>query len=145
MSEVTTHNRNVPHNPDVPHEHEGGMTVAHIWRVFWILLIITVIEVVWGMKISHHISPKWINAVFFLSMTILKAGYIVAEFMHLRYEVTNMIRSVLVPLPLFIWFIVAFLADGDSWLNLRNRYAPHDREKAQTEESAKPANAEPLK
>ena len=140
MSEV-----NNTHNHDVPHEHEAGMTTARIWRVFWILLIITVIEVVWGMKISHHISPKWINAVFFLSMTILKAGYIVAEFMHLRYEVTNMIRSVLVPLTLFIWFIVAFLADGDSWLNLRNRYAPHDRELAKPAAVEKPAEAEPLK
>lgn len=132
---------------DVPHEHEGGISTARIWRVFWILLIITVIEVIWGMKVSHHISPKWINAVFFLFMTFLKAGYIVAEFMHLRYEVTNMIRTILIPLSLFIWFVVAFLADGDSWLNLRARYSPRDPQKAKTEEArpaAEPA-AEPLK
>ena len=132
---------------EVPHEHEPTMSIARIWRVFWILLIITVVEVVWGMKISHHIPEplKWINAVFFLSMTFVKAGYIVAEFMHLRYEVTNMIRSVLIPLLLFIWFVVAFLADGDSWLTLRSRYSPRDPQKAKVEEAAQPAAAEPLK
>jgi len=125
MSEVNTPGNN--------HASESTMTTARIWRVFWILLAITVVEVFWGMKISHHIPYKWINAVFFLSMTFVKAGYIVAEFMHLRYEVTNMIRSVLIPLVLFIWFVVAFCMDGDSWLNLRSRYSPRDVEKAKVE------------
>lgn len=143
MSEVTTSQAH-----EVPHEHEGGMTIKRIWHVFWYMLVITIIEVIWGMKISHHIAAhhlEWVNAIFFLSMTFAKAALIVAEFMHLRYEVSNMIRSICIPLLLFLWFIVAFLADGDSWLNLRNRYAPHDQEKAKTEEPAKPADAEPLK
>jgi hypothetical protein len=33
-----------------------------------------------------------------------------------------------VPLMLFIWFIIAFIKDGDSYKNLRNRYDPHFRE-----------------
>jgi len=28
--------------------------------------------------------------------------------------------TIIVPLVLFVWFIIAFLADGDSWKNLRN-------------------------
>jgi cytochrome c oxidase subunit IV len=128
MSEVNTPGNN--------HASESTMTTARIWRVFWILLAITVVEVVWGMKVSHHIPYKWVNAVFFLSMTFVKAGYIVAEFMHLRYEITNMIRSVLIPLVLFVWFVVAFCMDGDSWLNLRSRYSPRDVEKAKVEEAA---------
>ncbi|HTJ15025.1 MAG TPA: cytochrome C oxidase subunit IV family protein [Dinghuibacter sp.] len=140
MSEVNTHAH------DVPHEHEEGMTTKKIWRVFWWMLLITVFEVFWGMRVSHHFAAgyQWVNALVFLSMTLVKAALIVGEFMHLNYEVKNLIRTILVPLTLFIWFIVAFLADGDSWLNLRNRYAPHDREKAPTE-VAKPAEAEPLK
>jgi cytochrome c oxidase subunit IV len=127
-------------SPGPAHEHEGGISTARIWRVFWILLAITLVEVVWGMKVSHHIEYKWVNAVFFLSMTFVKAGYIVAEFMHLRYEITNMIRSVLIPLLLFIWFVVAFCLDGDSWLNLKDRYAPRDQPKAV--ETAKPGTME---
>jgi hypothetical protein len=35
---------------------------------------------------------------------------------------------------LFVWFIIAFLADGNSWKNLRNTYSPGA--KAPTEEKA---------
>lgn len=28
--------------------------------------------------------------------------------------------TIVVPLVLFVWFIIAFLADGNSWKNLRN-------------------------
>jgi hypothetical protein len=31
--------------------------------------------------------------------------------------------TIVVPLILFVWFIIAFLADGESWKNLRNTNA----------------------
>jgi len=40
--------------------------------------------------------------------------------MHLGDEVRNLIMTIIVPLVLFVWFIIAFLADGNSWKNLRN-------------------------
>jgi cytochrome c oxidase subunit 4 len=121
-----------PHQED---NHEG-MSTRTIWRVFWWLLAITIVEVVWGMKVSHTISEKWINAIFFLSMTFAKAAIIVAYFMHLRYELKYLIRSVCIPLLLFVWFVIAFCVDGTSWLNLRSRYEPHTPEKAKTETPA---------
>lgn len=105
------------------HKHDGG--TRRIWRVFWILLVITVFEVIWGMKISHHM-PRWANALFFLSLTLAKASYIVADFMHLRTEIRNLIRTIIIPLLLFIWFIIAFCVDGESWANLRTRYKNTD-------------------
>ena len=35
--------------------------------------------------------------------------------MHLGDEVRNLIMTIVVPLLLFVWFIAAFLWDGDSW------------------------------
>lgn len=105
--------------------HHGGSTKKSVIRVTVILTIITIIEIIWGMNVSHHVANagfKWVNAVFFLTFTFIKAGYIVAEFMHLKYEVKNMILSITIPLLLFIWFVVAFCWDGDSWKNLRERY-----------------------
>lgn len=99
----------------------SGSTTKHIWKVFWILLAITLFEVVWGMKISHHM-PIWLNALFFLSLTLVKATYIVADFMHLRTEIKYFIRTIIVPLLLFIWFVVAFCWDGQSWEALRTKY-----------------------
>jgi hypothetical protein len=55
-------------------------------------------------------------------LTLAKAYYIVSIFMHLGDEVRNLIMTIIVPLCLFVWFIAAFLWDGGSWKNLRNRY-----------------------
>ncbi len=49
--------------------------------------------------------------------------------MHLKHEIKNMIMTIAVPALLFIWFIGAFLWDGDSFKNLRNNLDPH-KEKA---------------
>jgi hypothetical protein len=32
--------------------------------------------------------------------------------------------TIVVPLLLFVWFIAAFLYEGNSWKNLRNTYNP---------------------
>ena len=119
MSDVNTHEEG--------HQHEGGITTKRIWGVFWVLLAITIVEVIYGMNFSHHIHEKWVNALFFLIMTFVKAGIIVAEFMHLRYEIKTLIRSILIPLLLFVWFVIAFCMDGASWWSLRDQYLPGDK------------------
>ncbi len=106
------------HHSDV-NSSESKSQVKKIWKVFWILLVITVIEVIVGMFFSHSM-PKGLVNFFFLALTILKAGYIVAIFMHLGDEFKGFIVTVLVPLVLFVWFIIAFLADGSSWLHMNN-------------------------
>ena len=78
-----------------------------------------------------HKSPDYSHAlVLFIKgviviLSLAKAFYIVGVFMHLGDEVRNLIMTIVVPLLLFVWFIAAFLWDGDSWLNLRNTEAGH--------------------
>ena len=96
---------------------ESRTQVKKIWRVFWVLLAVTLVEVVLGMFFSHEM-PKALVAFFFLALTLLKAGYIVAIFMHLGDEVKNFIVAIMIPLFLFVWFIIAFLADGGFWLHM---------------------------
>lgn len=99
-------------------------SIKKIWKTFWILLIITAVEV--GMAFLHletgFPNRMWLNALFII-LTIFKAYYIVSEFMHLGHEIKNLVWTILMPLTLFIWFIIAFLADGDSWKHMR-RNAP---------------------
>lgn len=101
---------------------ESKQQIGRIWKVFWILLAVTVVEVIIGMFFSHHM-PKGLVAFFFLALTLFKAGYIVAIFMHLGDEFKNFIIMILIPLTLFIWFIIAFLMDGHFWLHM-NTTAP---------------------
>jgi cytochrome c oxidase subunit IV len=61
---------------------------------------------------------------------LAKAFYIVAYFMHLKHELKNLIMTIVVPLALFVWFITAFLTDGNSFRNLRNTYDPRFKEQS---------------
>lgn len=106
------------HHTDVNSTESKGQ-VKRIWKIFWYLLIITIAEVLVGMYASHLI-PKWISATFFLALTLLKAALIVRVFMHLGDEKKNFMITVMIPLVLFIWFIIAFLADGSFWLEINN-------------------------
>ncbi|HLO69612.1 MAG TPA: cytochrome C oxidase subunit IV family protein [Flavipsychrobacter sp.] len=104
------------HHTDI-NSADSKKQIGRIWKVFWILLAITIVEVVVGMFFSASM-PRGVVNFFFLALTILKAGYIVSVFMHLGDEVKSFMITVLVPLFLFIWFIIAFLYDGGFWLEM---------------------------
>ena len=99
--------------------------VKKIMKVTVILSVITVVEVLLGLYSSHIGIPKGIVNTFFLLLTIAKAAYIVRVFMHLGDEVKNFLVTVLIPLLLFVWFIIAFLADGGFWLHMNETKYHH--------------------
>jgi cytochrome c oxidase subunit IV len=113
-------------------EHAHPDNTKAIWKTFFILLAITIVELFVGMAIAPNQIAKnpnmriWFN-MFYLIMTLAKAFYIVAEFMHLRHEVKNLIMTIIFPLTLFVWFIGAFLWDGNSYKNLRNERNPQPK------------------
>lgn len=96
---------------------ESKKQVGRIWKVFWLLLAVTIVEVILGMFFSHNM-PKVLVICLFMALTLFKAGYIVSIFMHLGDEIKSFLITVLIPLTLFIWFIIAFLADGGFWLHM---------------------------
>ncbi len=108
------------------HGHNEG--TGKIWKVFWILSFLTMIELGLGLFLyfqKEHLSETVIYAtrIAIILLTALKAYYIVSVFMHLGDEVRNLIMTICVPLVLFVWFIIAFLYDGNSWKNMRNTNA----------------------
>ena len=119
---------------------EHGFSTKAVWRTFWILLIITVVEL--ALAILYYETaflPKhFLNGIFVVG-TLAKAFFIIAEFMHLRHEIKNLIMTIAFPAMLFIWFLTAFLWDGNSYKNLRNVYDRHHLE--QSKEPAKQPGA----
>lgn len=83
-----------------------------IWRTFWILLAITVVEFIIAFTVPS--SMHTIKVAVFVGLTIVKAFYIVSEFMHLKGEVKMLIWSILIPTIFVIWLIIALLIEGDS-------------------------------
>ncbi len=107
------------------HNNEG---TGRIWKIFWVLSALTIIELALGYFLyfkGESIGPGTIltTKIVIGVLTLLKAYYIVSVFMHLGDEVRNLIMTITVPLVLFVWFIIAFLMDGNSWKNLRNTNA----------------------
>jgi len=95
--------------------------VKKIWMITLYLTIITIVEVFIGLYVSGHMPKLYLNSGFII-MTMFKAYLIVKVFMHLGDEVKNMISTILIPLTLFFWFIIAFLADGAFWLWINHAF-----------------------
>lgn len=139
-------------SPEITMAHAPATGTGRIWKVFWILSFITVIELVLGFGLAKHWygDPATSHAmILFVKgaiciLSLAKAFYIVSVFMHLGDEIRNFIMTIIVPLSLFIWFIAAFLWDGNSWRNLKNtdagsRPAPTEQVKpAAVEQGTKP-------
>ncbi|MEO9005400.1 MAG: cytochrome C oxidase subunit IV family protein [Ginsengibacter sp.] len=101
--------------------------VKRIWKAFWVLLVLTILELGLGLTIYNIDlggNPNQTLILFIKGvicvLTIAKAFYIISIFMHLGDEIRTMILTIAIPATLFIWFIIAFIADGDSYKNLRN-------------------------
>ncbi|KPM46628.1 cytochrome C oxidase subunit IV family protein [Jiulongibacter sediminis] len=81
-----------------------------LWRVFWILLIVTAVEFVIAFTISADSDfGKWFKIGTFIILTFVKSFYIVGTFMHLKDEVKSLIWSIVLPVIFVIWFLVALV------------------------------------
>jgi len=113
-SEVTVHH----HQSDEEFRRRVRKTTIY-------LSVITIIELCLGITMYATDFPHWVDMFIkgvIVILTLAKAFYIVSIFMHLGDEIRNMIMTIAVPLLLFVWFIAAFLWDGNEYKNLRNRY-----------------------
>ena len=94
-------------------EHTLPNSTKLIWKTFWILLIVTIFEV----GIAFTSIPHEILIVVFIVLTIVKAYYIVAFFMHLKHENTPLKFTIVLPFILILYLIVMAIAEG-TYLNL---------------------------
>lgn len=109
--------------------HENKNEVRNVTIILTILTLVELALGFWMMKIHQPNLRLAIKGTIVILM-MAKAFYIVGYFMHLKHEIKNLIMTIIVPLMLFIWFITAFLYDGNSFKNLRNNYDPYFKEKS---------------
>jgi cytochrome c oxidase subunit IV len=121
-----------------PNHADNAAFMKTVKKVTIILSVVTIIELCLGLlmyKIGGG-SPLVVLLIkgIVVILSLAKAFYITAYFMHLGDEIRNFIMTIVVPLALFIWFIIAFLYEGSSWRDLRNTRA--GSYKAPTEQKA---------
>lgn len=95
-----------------------------VFKGLILLGVITLIEVLIALVGNGHIIegfhlPKWLMYPAMIGLSAYKAYFIIFEFMHMRYEVSGLMRSVLLPTALLIWAVIAFLQEGNSWKERR--------------------------
>ncbi|MEQ8302224.1 MAG: cytochrome C oxidase subunit IV family protein [Cyclobacteriaceae bacterium] len=82
--------------------------IKKLWTVAGILGALTLVEFVIAFTMGHGT----LKTAIFVVMTIVKAAYIVGEFMHLRYEVKVLMWAILIPMVFVVWMLVAFVYEG---------------------------------
>ncbi len=98
------------------HGHEEGMDKKRIWSVFFVLLALTALEFLIALGFVHHwgILQKGalVNTIYIV-LTLVKAYYIVAFFMHLKFEKSGFIVTTSIVFLFIIYFIILILVEGN--------------------------------
>ena len=103
-----------------------------VWKGLGLLAAVTLAEVFLSlMKAAEWAEDlQWLFALASLLIIILsiyKAYFIIYEFMHMAYEVKGLAMSVLLPVFLLLWAIIAFFYEGDAWKQNREGVSMRDR------------------
>ena len=98
-----------------------------LWNVFWIMLAITVVELVIGfLAPSKGWSGTLTLKVLFIGLTIVKAAFIVMWFMHLKHEVKFFKYVILMPYMIFILYTIFIVLTEGTYAGGSGRFAKLD-------------------
>jgi len=105
------------------HHEEGEhqtMTKGRIIKVAVILSAITAVEFIIALLlVPKGIIPiQYANPVYIV-LTLFKAFYIVAYFMHLKFEKMGLALAIIVPILFIIGLILVLTNESYHWVNLR--------------------------
>jgi cytochrome c oxidase subunit 4 len=99
--------------------HEETMTKKKIWNVFFVLLGITAVEFLIALyMVPHHVLTYHAANPIYIVLTLAKAFYIVAYFMHLKFEKVAMIYTIVVPVLFIIGLILVLTNESHHWFDV---------------------------
>jgi cytochrome c oxidase subunit IV len=104
------------HDMHLSAEERKQAKIKNILRVTAILSIVTAAEFAVAFIPDGAMGGLFdrgplLTALFFI-MTIVKAYYIVSEFMHLGHEVRSLKYAVVFPMAFVVWLVIALLVEG---------------------------------
>ncbi|WP_417601229.1 cytochrome C oxidase subunit IV family protein [Owenweeksia hongkongensis] len=111
------------HNPNLPSEHhESPEGIWWIWKVFILLLVVTAVEVILGLVkpeflMGHFMGTSVLNIIFIV-LTLVKAFYIVAEFMHVKFERKNLVWTLALPAIILIPYLAFIVLSEGSYMKV---------------------------
>jgi cytochrome c oxidase subunit IV len=82
--------------------------IKKIWMTALILFVVTAVEFL----LAFTMDRGFLLYAIFIILTIVKAKYIMMEFMHLGEEAKPLFYSIIVPLIFLVWLIIALMREG---------------------------------
>ncbi|MTI33275.1 cytochrome C oxidase subunit IV family protein, partial [Xanthovirga aplysinae] len=82
--------------------------IMKLVRVAVILAVVTAIEFLLAFTVPRGMTLN----ILFVVLTIVKAYFIVAEFMHLGHEVKTLIWAIVLPMLFVCWLILALMIES---------------------------------
>ncbi|GAB3653895.1 hypothetical protein GCM10028791_24250 [Echinicola sediminis] len=89
--------------------------IKKIWKTAMILLIVTAVEFL----LAFTMERGMLLFAIFVGLTIVKASYIMMEFMHLKDESKTLFWSIMLPLIFLVWLLIALSKEGTEIFMLR--------------------------
>ncbi|NJC25168.1 cytochrome C oxidase subunit IV family protein [Neolewinella antarctica] len=117
---------------------------AAVWKGLGLLAVVTLVEVALSLLKAAEWAKGYesifaIASILIIVLSIYKAYFIIFEFMHMAYEVKGLAMSVLLPVFLLLWAVIAFFYEGDAWKN--NRETVNERNRMEREILPNPGQA----
>ena len=101
---------------EIPVVPANKATIKKIWMVALVLAAVTTVEYIIAFTVPAAGVSKYVRIVLFILLTIVKAYYIMKEFMHLGHEKKSLQNAIIFPLAFLVWLILALLIESDSIL-----------------------------
>jgi cytochrome c oxidase subunit 4 len=80
-----------------------------IWKTFWILLALTLVDIAIYFIFGHSMAKNWT----FIILGVVKAYFIVGIFMHMQFERKWLPYLIVTPMVLVLYFITLMVIEGN--------------------------------
>jgi len=99
-----------------------------LWNVFWLMLAVTIFELVVGFYApSQGWSGTFTLKFLFIGLTIVKAAAIVWWFMHLGHEVKFFKYAILLPYTIFMFYTIFIVLTEGTYAGGSNKMTKVDQ------------------
>ena len=109
--EIMSHSVEKDPNVYVPETyvpHAGSHGTKGIWKTFWILLGLTIIDVVF----YFTLPPNMLRNIIFIILGIVKTYFIVGDFMHMKHEKSYLVACIIIPVAFILGLVMGLMQEG---------------------------------
>jgi len=125
-----------------------------VFRGLGLLAAITLIEVFFSLAGKGYIPglgflarggfTVYLVGFILIALSLYKAKFIIYDFMHMKYEAKGLAMTVLLPVGLLFWGMIAFFNEGNYWGDRRDQIIEKNNIEVQSPSAVSPIERMPV-